>query len=82
MEGERGQIVPHAPTREFQLRIVDQRVERCFLARFPPEDRSERDTLVGVLVDQDRGRWKKLPEVRCSDDCCGLCEAFGTTALY
>ena len=35
-----------------------RRVERCFPTRFPPEGRSERDTLVGVLVAWNRGRYK------------------------
>ena len=50
-------------------------VERCFPTKLPPECRSERDTPVGVLVDQNGDRRKKLSAVRCSDDGCGFCEA-------
>ena len=35
-------------------------VEKCFLARLPPEDGLERDSLVGVLFDQNAGRRKIL----------------------
>ena len=40
----------HAPMCEFQRRIEDRRVERCFPVRLPPECRSERDAPVGVLI--------------------------------
>ena len=52
----------HASTREFQLRIRDRRLEKCFLARLPLEGRSERGAFVGVLIGQNGSRRKISPE--------------------
>ena len=46
----------HAPVREFQRRTGDRRVGRYFLARLPPEGRSEGGAHVGVLFDRNGGR--------------------------
>ena len=54
-----------APACEFQCRTKDWHVERCFLARLPPECRSERAALVSALVGQNGGHRKKLPAARC-----------------
>ena len=49
-------------------------VERYFPTRIPPEGRSDRGTLVGVLVSRNGGRWKKLTTAKYYDAGCGLSE--------
>ena len=44
-----------------------QHVKKYFSTRLPPEGRSERDGLVGVHVDRNGGRRKKLPATGYSD---------------
>ena len=68
----------HTPAREFQRWTRDRCVGRYFLTRLPPEGRSERGALVGVLVDQNGGcrkiLSKKLSVAEYFDDGCGLLE--------
>ena len=68
----------HVPAREFLHRTEDRRMKRCFPTRLPPECRSERDALVGVLVAgmkvTKKSRRKKLPTTRCSNNGCGFYE--------
>ena len=65
----------HVLAREFQRRTRDRRVEKYFLARLPPEGRSERDTLVGVLVGRNGDRRKKLSTTGYFVNECGFYEA-------
>ena len=61
----------HTPTREFQRQTGDRRVEKYFQARLPPKGRSEKDTLVAILVGRNGGHRKispeKVPAARYSD---------------
>ena len=52
----------HTLTREFQRWAEDQRMEKYVLTRLPLEDRSERDTPVGVLIGRNGSRRKILLE--------------------